>query len=169
MKAIANVDQNWAIGNQGELLVRIPADMKNFRAYTQGKIVVYGRKTLETFPHGKPLPKRVNIILSRNPAYQVENARVVDSAEKLLEVLETEYPEYTGDDVVCIGGQSIYHELLPYCNEALITKVEASFDADAWFDDLDQDEDWECAERGEDQTYEDLVFHFDLYRRKNCD
>ena len=81
MKAIAAVDQNWAIGNNNQLLVHIPDDMKNFRRLTQGKTVIYGRKTLETFPHAKPLPKRDNIILSRNPDYFVENARVVHSVE----------------------------------------------------------------------------------------
>lgn len=167
MKAIVAVDRSWAIGNQGELLVHIPADMKNFRSLTLGKIVIYGRKTLETFPHARPLPKRVNIILSRNPDYKAEGARVVNSPEQLMEVLQNEYPEYTKDDAINIGGASIYHELLPYCDEAIVTKVEASFEADAWFDDLDADPDWECVQRGEDQTYEDLVFHFDIYRRKN--
>ena len=66
MKAIAAVDQNWAIGYKGNLLVHISEDMKNFRRLTSGKTVIYGRKTLETFPHAKPLPKRENIILSRN-------------------------------------------------------------------------------------------------------
>ena len=160
MKAIAAVDQNWAIGNQGQLLVHIPADMKNFRAYTGGKTVVYGRKTLETFPHARPLPKRENIILSRNPDYHVEGAKVVHSIEELKEIL----PENT-DDIIVIGGDSIYHALLHLCDEARITKVEASFEADAWFDNLDEDPAWECVNRGEDQEYEGLVFHFDEYRR----
>ena len=160
MKAIAAVDQNWAIGNKGQLLVHIPADMKNFRAYTAGKTVVYGRKTLETFPHARPLPKRENIILSRNPNYCVEGAQVVHSIEELKEIL----PEDTGD-IIVIGGDSIYHVLLPLCDEALITKVEASFEADAWFDNLDEDPAWECVNRGEDQEYEGLIFHFDEYRR----
>ena len=160
MKAIAAVDQNWAIGNQGQLLVHIPEDMKNFRALTQGKTVIYGRKTLETFPHAKPLPKRENIILSRNPHYCVENARVVHSIEELKEIL----PENT-DDIIVIGGDSIYRALLPLCDTAIITKVENTYEADAWFDNLDEDPEWQCTERGEDREYEGLIFHFDTYQR----
>ncbi|MBE6111212.1 MAG: dihydrofolate reductase [Erysipelotrichaceae bacterium] len=160
MKAIAAVDQNWAIGNNNQLLVHIPDDMKNFRRLTQGKTVIYGRKTLETFPHAKPLPKRDNIILSRNPDYFVENAKVVHSVEELKEML----PENT-DDYIVIGGDSVYHTLLPLCDTCIITKVENSYKADAWFDNLDNDPAWQCIERGEDQEYEGLIFHFDTYER----
>ena len=124
MIAVAAVDRNWAIGNKGELLVHISEDMKNFRRITAGKTVIYGRKTLETFPGGKPLPKRENIILSRNPDYTVENATVVHSIEELL----AQMPENT-DDMVVIGGGMIYHALLPYCDTAVITKLEADISA----------------------------------------
>lgn len=160
MKAIAAVDQNWAIGYKGQLLVHISEDMKNFRRLTSGKTVIYGRKTLETFPHAKPLPKRENIILSRNPFYTVEGAKVVHSIEELKELL----PENT-DDFIVIGGDSIYHALLPLCDECIITKVENSYEADAWFTNLDEDPKWECVERGEDREDEGLIFHFDTYRR----
>ena len=115
MKAIVNVDQNWGIGKQGSLLVHIPADMKMFRSETSGKIVVYGRKTLETFPGGKPLKNRVNIILSRNPEYTVEGAYVVHDPEELMNLLNTELSDYSSDDVCIIGGDSIYRLLVPYC------------------------------------------------------
>lgn len=160
MIAVAAVDRNWAIGNKGELLVHISEDMKNFRKITAGKTVIYGRKTLETFPGQKPLPKRENIILSRNPDYTVENATVVHSIEELL----AQMPENT-DDMVVIGGGMIYHALLPYCDTAVITKLEAEFEADAWFDNLDTDPAWECVERGEDRECDGLVFHFDRYER----
>lgn len=160
MIAIAAVDRNWAIGNKGQLLVHIPEDMKNFRKLTSGKTVVYGRKTLETFPNARPLPKRNNIILSRSREYIVPDAQVVHSVEELMEVL----PENT-DDVIVIGGDSIYHTLLPYCDRAVITKVENEYEADAWFSDLDQDPAWQCTERGEDREYEGLIFHFDVYER----
>lgn len=160
MIAVAAADRNWAIGNKGQLLVHISEDMKNFRKLTAGKTVIYGRKTLETFPGGKPLPKRENIILSRNPDYTVENAKVVHSIEELL----AQMPENT-DDMVVIGGGMIYHALLPYCDTAVITRLEAEFEADSWFDDLDADPAWECAERGEDRECDELVFHFDRYER----
>ena len=146
MKAIAAVDQNWAIGNNNQLLVHIPDDMKNFRRLTQGKTVIYGRKTLETFPHAKPLPKRDNIILSRNPDYFVENAKVVHSVEELKELL----PENT-DDYIVIGGDSVYHTLLPLCDTCIITKVANSYHADAWCDNLDTDPACPCTERGAEQ------------------
>ncbi len=166
MKAIVNVDQNWGIGKQGNLLVHIPADMKMFRSETSGKIVVYGRKTLETFPGGKPLNNRVNIILSRNPEYTVEGAYVVHDPEELMSFLNTELSDYSSDDVCIIGGDSIYRLLVPYCDTAIVTRTEASFDADAWFPNLDEDPSWERTDIGELQDYEGLRFHFDRYERR---
>lgn len=165
MKAIVNVDREWGIGKDGHLLVHIPADMKMFRAETTGKIVVYGRKTLETFPGGKPLKNRVNIILSRNPAYTVEGAYVVHDPEELMKLIETEFPEYGREDVCVIGGDSIYRLLLPYCSAAVVTRTEASFDADAWFPNLDEDPAWTCVVVGETQEFEGIRFHFDRYER----
>ncbi|MBQ9326930.1 MAG: dihydrofolate reductase [Solobacterium sp.] len=165
MKAIAAVDQNWAIGNRGQLLVHIPEDMKMFRAETSDKVVIYGRKTLETFPHQRPLPKRENIILSRNPSLNVEGAEVVHSVEELKELLDTKYSTRNSDDLIVIGGDSIYHTLLSLCDTALITKVEQSYEADAWFDNLDQDPEWNCVETGEVKEHEGIRFHFDRYER----
>ena len=88
MNCIVNVDAHWGIGNKGSLLVRIPNDMKMFRQETMGKVVVLGRKTLETFPGGRPLEGRTNIILSTNPSYQVKDATVVHSIPELLEELK---------------------------------------------------------------------------------
>ena len=88
MNIIAAVDNNWAIGRRNELLVRIPNDQKHFREETMGKVIVLGRKTLETFPQGLPLHGRTNIILSKDAQYQVRNARVVHSLEELFEELQ---------------------------------------------------------------------------------
>ena len=88
MNAIVAVDNRWAIGNKGGLLVRIPMDQKFFREVTIGKVVVLGRKTLSTFPNGLPLPGRTNIILSRNQNLQVKGATVVHSREELFEELK---------------------------------------------------------------------------------
>ena len=103
MNGIVAVDNNWAIGCKNSLLVSIPADHKYFRQETTGKVVVLGRKTLETFPQGMPLANRTNIILSTNPNYQVKGAIVVHSKEELLEKLE-EYPQ---EDIYIIGGESV--------------------------------------------------------------
>ena len=101
MNIIAAVDKNWAIGKNNELLVRIPMDQKFFRETTTGKVVVMGRKTLESFPNGLPLKNRTNIVLTHNPAYQVKDAIVVHSMEELHRELE----KYDTNDVYVIGGQ----------------------------------------------------------------
>ena len=85
MNLIAAVDKNWAIGNKGQLLVRIPADHRMFRQETLGKVVVYGRKTLETFPLAQPLDRRVNIVLSTNRDNKVKHARVAPSIGELFQ------------------------------------------------------------------------------------
>lgn len=162
MKLIAAVDTNWAIGNKGALLVRIRTDQMNFRALTTGKVVILGRKTLETFPQKQPLANRTNIILSKNPDYKVKDAIVVHSMEELMEELK----KYDTDDVFVIGGESIYKALEPMCDTAIITKVEHSYEADAYFPNLDENPDWELVEEGEEQTCFDLSFTFNTYKRK---
>ena len=127
MNLIAAVDRNWAIGNKGQLLVRIPNDHKMFRQETLDKVVVYGRKTLETFPLAQPLDRRVNIILSTNPNLEVRHAQVVHSIEELLEACR----EYPSEDIYIIGGASVYRQLLPYCDTAHITKIDYAYEADA--------------------------------------
>ncbi len=162
MKLIAAVDNNWAIGNKGALLVRIRTDQMNFRALTTGKVVILGRKTLETFPQKQPLANRTNIILSKNPDYKVKDAIVVHSMDELMEELK----KYDTDDVFVIGGESIYKALEPMCDTAIITKVEHSYEADAYFPNLDENPEWELVEEGEEQTCFDLSFTFNTYKRK---
>lgn len=164
MNMIAAVDRNWAIGHGGKLLVSIPNDMKHFREETMGKVVVYGRKTLETFPQGMPLGGRVNVILSENPGFQVKNARVVSSVEGLMKVLEA----YDSKEVYIIGGESVYRQMLPYCNTAHITRIDRAYEADAYFPDLDKDPAWEITADSEEQTYFDIPYVFLRYERKNA-
>ena len=162
MILIAAVDNNWAIGNKGSLLVRIPTDQKNFRNLTTGKVVILGRKTIETFPQGQPLANRTNIILSKNSDYKVKGAIVVHNFDELKEELK----KYDTNDVYVIGGESIYKALEPLCDTAIITKVEHSYEADAYFPNLDENPDWELTEEGEEQTYFDISFTFNTYKRK---
>lgn len=117
MNLIVAVDKNWAIGYQNKLLVSIPEDMKFFRTTTTGKVVVMGRKTLETFPNGLPLKNRTNIVLTRNPEYKVKGAEVVHTVEEALELIS----EYPPEDVYVIGGDTIYRQFLPYCDVAHVT------------------------------------------------
>lgn len=162
MNIIVAVDNNWAIGNKNELLVRIPNDHKHFREETTGKVVVLGRKTLETFPQGMPLKNRTNIILSRDPGYQVKDAIIVHSVEELLEQLKA----YRDEDIYIIGGDSVYRQLLPYCNVAHVTKIDHVYEADAFFPNLDQDPEWEITADSEEQTYFDIAYQFLKYERK---
>lgn len=162
MNIIVAVDKNWAIGNREELLVRIPNDHKHFREETTGKTVVLGRKTLQTFPQGLPLKNRTNIILSRDKNFSVKDAAVVHSVEELLEELK----KYDTKDVYIIGGESVYRQLLPFCDVAHVTKIDHSYEADSWFPDLDQDPEWEITADSEEQTYFDIAYTFLRYERK---
>ena len=164
MKAIVAVDRNWAIGRNGSLLVRIPADMKRFRALTTGKTVILGRKTLETFPQGRPLENRTNIIFSRNPAFSVPGAQVV-ADEQALQALLTRQ-NTADDDVFVIGGEQIYRLLLPLCDECLVTYIDRVYDADAYFPDLEKDPAWEMTEESEEQVCFDVIYTFRTYRRR---
>ena len=111
MNCIVNVSQNWGIGNSNQLLFSICADLKRFRQLTTGKVVILGRKTLQTFPGGRPLKNRTNLILSATAGFQVEGATVYRSASQLLQALR-EYPQ---EQLCVIGGASVYELLLPYC------------------------------------------------------
>ena len=162
MNLIVAVDSNWAIGNKNELLIRIPNDHKHFREETTGKVVVLGRKTLETFPQGLPLKNRTNIILSTNPSYQVKDAIVVHSVEELLEELK----KYADEDIYIIGGDSVYKQMLPYCDVAHITKIDHAYEADAYFPNLDEDPEWEITAESDEQTYYDIAYTFLKYERK---
>lgn len=162
MNLIVAVDKNWAIGKNNELLVRIPADQKFFRETTTGKVVVMGRKTLESFPNGLPLKNRTNIVLTRNPNYQVKDAIVVHSMDELHEELK----KYNSEDIFVIGGEKIYEQMLDECDIAHVTKINYAYDADAYFPNLDEKDDWELVGDSEEQTYFDLEFYFYLYKRK---
>ena len=126
MNLIVAVDKNWAIGKGQQLLVSIPQDMKFFRETTMGKVVVMGRKTLETFPGGQPLKKRVNIVITRDKNYKVNDAIIVHSVEEAVEELK----KYNEEDIYVIGGETIYRQMLPYCNLAHVTKINHAYEAD---------------------------------------
>lgn len=162
MNMIAAVDKNWAIGKDNKLLVSIPADMKFFRETTTGKVVVMGRKTLESFPGGLPLKNRTNIVLTGNRGYQAKGAVIVHSKEELLEELK----KYDREDVYVIGGASVYEMLLDDCDVAHITKIDYAYEADAYFPNLDLELDWEITADSEEQTYFDLEYHFLKYQRR---
>ncbi len=161
MNLIVAVDKNWAIGNQNKLLVSIPADMKFFRETTMNKVVVMGRKTLESFPNGLPLKKRTNIVLTRDKNYQVKDAIVLHTVEEVLEELK----KYNEEEIYIIGGESIYRQFLPYCKVAHVTKVNHAYEADTYFPNLDEKDEWVVTGVSEEQTYFDLEYEFVRYER----
>ncbi|MBM6738060.1 MULTISPECIES: dihydrofolate reductase [Clostridia] len=161
MNLIVNADKNWAIGKDNRLLVSIPQDMKFFRETTTGKVVVMGRKTLESFPGGQPLKKRTNIVLTTDPNYQAGEAVIVHSMEELMEELK----KYPREDIFVIGGESIYRSLLPWCRTAYVTRTDHAYDADTWFPDLDADPEWKMTKTSDEQTYFDLEYYFTVYER----
>lgn len=163
MNIIVAVDKNWAIGYNNELLVRIPDDQKWFRTTTTGKVVVMGRKTLESFPNHAPLKNRTNIVITTNMNYKAEGVTVVHSIEEALEVVK----EYDTNDVYVIGGEKIYRQMLQYCDVAHITKIDYAYEADSYFPNLDNDSEWEIKETSEEQTYFDLEYEFVKYVRKS--
>lgn len=162
MNLIAAADKNWAIGYQNRLLVSIPSDMKFFRETTSGKVVVMGRKTLESFPNGMPLKNRVNIVLTSNRDYCVKDAVIVHTLKELQEELK----KYKSEDIYVIGGDSVYRQLLDYCDTALITKIDHAFQADTYFPNLDEREEWELVQESEEQTCFDLEYRFTRYERR---
>ena len=162
MKAILAADKNWGIGYNNRLLVSIPSDMKFFRQTTTGKVVVMGRKTLESFPNGMPLKNRTNIVLTGNQNYQVKDAVIVHSEDELMEELK----KYNTDDIYVIGGESVYRMMLPYCDTVYVTKIGRAFQADTFFPNLDEMDEWEMTEESEEQTCFDLEFCFTKYERR---
>ena len=161
MNLIAAVDKNWAIGCKNKLLVSIPADMKFFRETTTGKVVVMGRKTLESFPNGQPLKKRVNIVLTHDKNFKAGDAIIVYSMEELREELK----KYPSEDIYVIGGETIYKQLLDDCDVAHITKIDYAFEADAYFPNLDEMPEWKITQDSEEQTYFDLEYYFYKYEK----
>jgi dihydrofolate reductase len=162
MNLVVAVDNNWAIGYQNKLLVKIPADQKFFRNETIHKAVIMGRKTLESFPGGRPLADRLNVVITSDSDYKVMDAAVVNSIEKALEVVK----DYKTEDIYIIGGESIYRQMLRLCDTAHVTKIDYNYNADAYFPNLDEMEDWHITGESEEHTYHDLVYTFYRYERK---
>ena len=163
MKLIVAVDKNWGIGNKGDLLVSIPEDMKFFRETTTGKVVVMGRKTLESFPNKRPLKNRTNIVITRQKDYKVDGAVVLHSVEEALDYLK----QFKSEDIYVIGGASIYEQMLPYCDVAHVTVMDYAYQADTWFPNLDKMEEFVVAADSEEKTYFDLEYCFKMYVRKS--
>lgn len=165
MNMIAAVDKHWGIGKNNQLLVKIPNDQKLFLEETAGKVVVMGRKTLESLPGHQPLAGRTNVILTERRDFKVKGAVICHSMEETLELLKN----YSSEDIFIIGGECIYRQFLPYCDVAHVTWIDYAYDADTFLPDLDQDPQWEMAAASDEQTYFDICYEFRMYKRKAPD
>ena len=139
MELIVAVYDDWGIGCYGTQPVALSADRKFFREQTRGAMVIVGRKTLGDFPGGKPLPNRVNVVLTRGTV-DMEGVVICHSPEEAVELAKT------ADRAMVIGGGSVYRQMLPFCDTAIITKVHTTTPCDTYFPNLDEDPQWKLAE-----------------------
>ena len=159
MIAIVAVDKNWGIGKDGNQQLFIAPDLKRFKDFTTGNTIILGRKTVATFPNGKPLKNRRNLILSRNPDYAPEGGEVYPDLDSLLAQVDDP------DNTYVVGGASVYHTMLPQCHRAYITKIDGEFPADCWFPNLDEDPNWVVESEGEWMEHEGVRFRYVNYRK----
>ena len=159
MKAIVAVDKKWGIGKKNDLLFHLPADMEYFKEKTLNKVVVMGSNTLKSFPNGKPLKNRVNIVLYPNGEKR-DDCIVVDSLDEVFKEIE-KYPE---DDVFIIGGAMFYKTMLPYCSEVLVTKVESDGNAEVFYENLDENPNFTCVSESEETETNGYKIKFTVYK-----
>lgn len=163
MNLIVAADSRWGIGKNGGLLADLPTDMKYFREHTRDKVVLMGRKTLESLPGKKGLPKRVNFVLTSNPDFEAERCTVVHSEDELWEAVS----EYEPDDVFLIGGATLYNRFYKYCDRLYVTKIDADLGADTFIVDFDGDPDFEIMSESEPVTENGMTYRFVIYKKKD--
>ena len=163
MNLIVAADSRWGIGKNGGLLADLPTDMKYFREHTRNRVVVMGRRTLESLPGKKGLPKRVNFVLTSNADFEAERCTVVHSEDELWEALS----KYEPDEVFLIGGATLYNRFYKYCDKLYVTKIDADLGADTFTVDFDKDPDFEIISESEPVTENGLTYRFVIYKKKD--
>ena len=158
MELIVAVYDDWGIGRDGTQPVALTADRKFFRETTKGAMVIVGRKTLGDFPGGKPLPNRVNVVITRGTV-DMEGVEVCHSPEEALELAKT------ARKAMVIGGGSVYRQLLPFCDRAYITKVHVTPESDTYFPNLDADEAWTMTGVLQSGEEKGIAYEMCLYER----
>lgn len=161
MNLIVNVSKDWGIGKDNNLLFHFSGDMNFFKSKTIENIIVMGRKTLDSFPGGKPLPKRVNIVLTKKQDFSREGVIVCHSYEELI----NELSKYDDDKIFVIGGDSVYRLMLPHCDTAFVTKVNASKEADAFMVNLDNLSDWNIVDESDLFEEKGFKYKFVTYKK----
>ncbi len=162
MNIIAAADINWGIGKDNRLLDHIPEDMKFFRETTSGKAVIMGKNTFLSFPNQKPLPKRLNIVLTHDKTFAPQGVVVCDSIEKAIEIARKEYSD---EDIFFIGGESVYREAEKYCDTAYITKIDFAYVADRFLLNFDENKNWYVKEENMLKTENGLYITFVTYKK----
>ena len=162
MKTIVAVDKKWCIGKKNDLLFSIPEDMKFFRSTTMGKVCCMGYNTLLSFPGSKPLKNRTNIVLAPTEVER-DDCTVVHTLDELF----AELKKYDSDEIYVIGGAMFYKTMLPYCDEYLITKVDADGGAEVFYENLDAIETVECVYESEPVESNGYTIRFTTYKNNN--
>lgn len=158
MELIVAVFDDWGIGKDGTQPIALSADRKFFRETTKGAMVIVGRKTLADFPGGRPLPNRVNVVLTRQDV-EIPDVIICHSPEEAVALAEK------AERAMVIGGGSIYKQLLPYCDTAYITKVHTTPESDTYFPNLDEDSQWKLQEVLQSGEEDGIGFEMCLYKR----
>ena len=159
MELIVAVYDDWGIGRDGTQPIALSADRKFFREQTRGAMVIAGRRTIGDFPGQKPLPGRVNVALTRNNM-EIPGFTVCHSPEEAVELAKT------AQKAMVIGGGSIYRQMLPYCDRAIITKVHVTPESDTYFPNLDEHPEWEMAEIVQTGEENGIAYEMCIYVRK---
>lgn len=159
MKIIAAVSENWGIGKNNKLLFSIPKDMRFFRETTTGKTVIMGRKNLESLPGGRPLKNRINVVLTHDKNFCCEGVITAGSIEELLKL------SCIDENAFVIGGESVYRQLLEYCDICYITKVHEFAECDKFMVNLDESADWKLVSETEKIEDNGHIISFCVYSR----
>ncbi len=162
MNLIVAADENWGIGKDGGLLTHLSGDLKYFKEKTKGKVVVMGRATLESLPKGRPLPERTNIVLTRDTSFEKEGCVIVNNMEQLL----AECAKYDSEDVMIIGGEQIYMQLIRQCERLFITKIFGDFDADKHLMNVDRMRSFELVWESDIKEENGISYQFLEYRKR---
>ena len=158
MELIVAVYDDWGIGKDGTQPVALSADRKFFRETTRGATVIVGRKTLADFPGGRPLPNRVNVVLTRQNI-EIDGVVICHSPEEAAKLAQN------ADRAIVIGGGSVYKQMLPFCDTAYVTKVHATPESDTFFPNLDEDSQWKLEEILQSGEENGISYQMCLYKR----
>ena len=162
---IAALSENYVVGSNNMLPWHLPGDLKYFKRITTGKAVIMGRKTYESI--GRPLPNRTNIVISRNPDFRAEGVKVVASLEAAIRIATDVNTRNGVQEVMIIGGASIYEEALPMAERLYLTHVHAKVKGGAYFPKVDFEQwskvKWEDHKASADDAHD---YSFAVYDKK---